>query len=404
MTLSSIVGYLNHLDTLGVESAVGVNAELAKISYVIQNSQVQFSQLTDELIATKNQVGVALQQYDHVLQKIRNSVQELIKQHESAYFDNSTNLYQDMQDETPKYILQRIQHIDSVKKLQLRGRLQTYTDWKHPGLIIRPAHSPWVEDLVALDPMYFVDTHVDLIAPATSQFPPEYQRRLRCYVIDEFANTPIFEKLPQQQFGFVYGFEYFSFRPLEVIKQYLLEVFGLLKPGGTFFFNFNDCDRQGGVVLTEHNFCCYTPARLIYEYAIEVGYEIGHREIIDAASTWVELKKPGQLASIRGGQALAAIIGKPQSVIRARTMALAAAEVVTENLPEVVDIPIKQLYNSLNLEQLVKLAEMLAVDISNDTTKRMYNIKKVRRTIETYLEQQNFSENQLRNLFKRNTK
>ena len=184
-----------------------MNAELAKISYVIQNSQVQFSQLTDELIATKNQVGVALQQYDHVLQKIRNSVQELIKQHESAYFDNSTNLYQDMQDETPKYILQRIQHIDSVKKLQLRGRLQTYTDWKHPGLIIRPAHSPWVEDLVALDPMYFVDTHVDLIAPATSQFPPEYQRRLRCYVIDEFANTPIFEKLPQQQFGFVYGFE-----------------------------------------------------------------------------------------------------------------------------------------------------------------------------------------------------
>jgi hypothetical protein len=47
---------------------------------------------------------------------------------------------------------------------------------------------------------------------------------------------------------------------------------------------------------------------------------------------------------------------------------------------------------------------MLGVDISNATTKRMYNIKKVRRTIEAFLEQQNFSEDQLRKLFKRTQK
>jgi hypothetical protein len=223
-------------------------------------------------------------------------------------------------------------------------------------------------------------------------------------VIDEFNNRPIFEKLPQQQFGFVYGFDYFNFRPLEILKHYLLEVFGLLKPGGTFFFNFNDCDRQGGVALTEHNFCCYTPAKLIYEYATKLGYDISHQEIIDGASTWVELKKPGQLTSIRGGQALAGIFRKPGSVLCADDTALAAVKVVIENLPEVVDIPIKQLYNSLNLDQLIILAEILAVDIRNATTKGLYNIKKVRRTVEAYLEQQNFPEDQLRKLFKRTTK
>jgi hypothetical protein len=77
---------------------------------------------------------------------------------------------------------------------------------------------------------------------------------------------------------------------------------------------------------------------------------------------------------------------------------------IKEISPEVVDIPIKQLYNSLDLDQLIKLAEMLGVDISNATTKRMYNIKKVRRTIEAFLEQQNFSEDQLRKLFKRTQK
>ena len=397
MKLSSIVGYLNHLDTLGVESAAQATAELAKISYVIQNSQVQFPKLTDKLLANQDQVKLYLQQYDQTLNNIRQTVQELIQQHESEYFDNSTQLYQAMQHDTPAYILQRTREIDPVKKLQLRSRLQTYTDWKYPGLIIRPAHSPWVEDLVALDPMYFVDTHQDLIDPATVQYPPEYQRRLRCYVIGEFANTPIFEKLPQQQFGFVYGFDYFNFRPLEIIKQYLLEVFGLLRNGGTFFFNFNDCDRQGGVRLTEHHFSCYTPARLIYQYATEVGYEIGHQEIIDAASTWVELKKPGQLTSIRGGQGVAAIFRKPVPIIK-------PAPIIKEIPPEAVDIPIKQLYNSLDLDQLISLAGILAVDIANDTTKGLYNIKKVRRTVEAFLQQQNLSEDQLRTLFKRTQK
>jgi hypothetical protein len=88
MTLSSIVGYLNHLDTLGVKSDVGVNAELASISYVIQNSQIQFPQLTDELLSIENQVKLHLQQYDQTLQNIRQHVLELIKQHEHEYLDN----------------------------------------------------------------------------------------------------------------------------------------------------------------------------------------------------------------------------------------------------------------------------------------------------------------------------
>jgi hypothetical protein len=392
MILSDIVGYLNHLNTLGVQSSAGVNAELAGISYVIQNSQIQLPNLTDQLLATQDQVTLCLQQYDQTLHDIRQGVQDLIKQNESVYFDISTKIYQYMQNQSVRYILQRVRPIDPAKKLQLRSRLQTYTDWKYPGLVIRPAHSPWVEDLVALDPMYFADTNRNLIAPVTLQFPPEYQRRLRCYVIDEFSKRPIFEALPQQQFGFVYSFDYFNFRPLEVIKKYLVEVFELLRSGGTFFFSFNDCDRQHGVVWVEKHFCCYTPARLIYEHAVEVGYEIVRKEIIDSASTWVELKKPGKLTSIRGGQCLAGIFRKSEPVT------------IKEIPPEVVDIPVKQQYNSLDLDQLIKLAEILGVDISNDTTKRMYNIKKVRRTIVAFLEQQNFSEDQLRTLFKRTQK
>jgi hypothetical protein len=66
---------------------------------------------------------------------------------------------------------------------------------------------------------------------------------------------------------------------------------------------------------------------------------------------------------------------------------------------EVIDIPIQQLYNELDLEMLIELSEILNVDISADKTKREFNIKKVRRTISAYLELANYPEDYLRQLF-----
>ena len=394
MKLSGIVGYLNHLDSLSVESAVTLG-DLTNISHVVQTSQVQIPGLTDELIAAQSLVELSLQQYHQKLNNIRQAVQKLIEQHEPEYFAASEDLYQSMQTDTPDYIRNRILPIDTDKKLMLLNRLQVHSNWKYPGLMIRPAHSLWLENLVALDPMYFADTHWELLAPVIEQYPPEYQRRIRQHMIKEYTDQPIFENLPQQQFGFVYAFGYFNFKPLKIIRQYLREVFGLLRTGGTFLFSFNNCDHQNAVGLTEHHFCCYTPGRLVYEYALDLGYEIVHEGSVDSANTWVELKKPGIMTTIRGGQALAAILRKP-------TLAK-PVPIKIQNQPEVVDIPIKQLYNSLDLDKLCDLAKILAIDISEATTKGMYNIKKVRRTIEAVLEQTQFSEDQLRKLFKRIT-
>jgi len=386
MKLSSIVGYLNHLDSLGVESAVTLG-DLTNISHVVQTSQVQIPGLTDELIAAQSLVELSLQQYHQKLNNIRQAVQKLIEQHEPEYFAASEDLYQSMQTDTPDYIRNRILPIDTDKKLMLLNRLQVHSNWKYPGLMIRPAHGLWLENLVALDPMYFADTHWELLAPVIDQYTPEYQRRIRRHVIEEYTDQPVFKNLPQQQFGFVYAFGYFNFKPLTIIRQYLREVFGLLRTGGTFLFSFNNCDHQHAVGLTEHHFCCYTPGRLVYEYALELGYEIVHEGSVDGANTWVELKKPGIMTTIRGGQALAAIVNKPIPVTG----------------PEVVDISIKQIYNSLDLDKLLELAKTLTIDISAATSKGMYSIKKVRTTIDNFLDEHNFPEEQLQQLFNKRT-
>jgi SAM-dependent methyltransferase len=400
MKLSDIVAYLNQLDTISVKStASSAVYELEKINHIVQNSKVQIPGAVDMLTSNYNDMKLVLDGYRENLKKLRADVFDLVTQQEPEYFANSQDLYQAMRHDTPEHILQRTASINPDTLLFLRKKLQgSHCDWRYPGMIIRPAHSPWVEDLVALDPLYFVDTHEDLLTPVVSKFTPEYQRRLRRYVIDEYGDAPAFWNLPQRQFGFVYSMGYFNFKPWEIIKQYLSEIFELLREGGTFLFSFNDCDQWRAVGLVEHHFCCYTPGRLIREYAVSLGYEIEFDHDVDSAATWLGLRRPGTITSIRGGQALAMVlrIQKPTPEPE--------PESVIETLPEVIDMSIQARYNRLDLGELIELANMLSVDISNDKNKGMFNIKKVRRTVRQYLEEHNWPEKQLKRLFKRKPK
>lgn len=420
MKLSKIVAYLNHLDTLSVASAAATSVyELEKINQIVANSEIPTPETVAALTANLHDVAQCLTQYETNLKKLRSDISDLITQQEPEYFAMSRDLYLGMQHETPEYILQRTMHMDKDSLLFLRKVLQgSHCDWRYPGMVIRPAHSPWIEDLVALDPLYLVDIHADLIAPVSNKFTPEYQRRIRRYIINDYGDTTVFWNLPQRQFGFVYSVGYFNFRPWEILKQYITEVFELLRDGGSFLFSFNDCDNWRSVGLVENNFCCYTPGRLIRQHALSLGYEIEREHNNNASISWISLRRPGTMTSIRGGQALAMILRNqkvlpdPEPVVEIpdaveqvdRFQEHAAEELVTQALPEVVDISIQDRYNSLDLGELIDLARMLCVDISNDKTKGMFNIKKVRRTVRQYLEEHNWPEKQLKRLFKRKSK
>jgi SAM-dependent methyltransferase len=359
---------------------------------IAQDSQVQVPDTVAILDESKSRVEKFLRQFDQNLQQLRDRVQELIVQQESEYLANSTDLYQNgMKSDTPEHVLSRRLFIEPLTWVFLQSRLQLYTDWHYPGMVIRPAHSPGVEDLVALDPMYFVDTHTDLLQPMRSQFTEEYQRRLRYYVVKEYSTEPIFWNLPKQQFGFVYSFHYFNFKPLEIVKQYMTEVFGLLRPGGSFVFSYNNCDQQGAVSLVEHHFCCYTPGRLVREHAHILGYEITYEHNNNGGTSWIELKKPGVLESIRGGQALAGIFRKEYIDAEPTTIIDAAP-------PESVDRSTKDIYNELELTVLVEIAAILPVDLKDATTKGQLNIKKVRRAISAKIEAMGLSDEKLRRL------
>jgi SAM-dependent methyltransferase len=141
-----------------------------------------------------------------------------------------------------------------------------------------------------------------------SPFTQEYQRRLRPYVINDWKDTEIFTALPSNQFGLVFAYNYFNWKPIEMIEKFLTEIYQKLRPGGALVFTYNECDNWYGVGAVENAWMCYTPGSRIQTIARNLGYKIIEQCTGAGDIAWFEMHKPGEVRSLRGGQVLAKVI------------------------------------------------------------------------------------------------
>jgi hypothetical protein len=314
MKLSSVVHYKNHLnDVTPAESAVIAHDKLAPVLHSVKSEDVQFDHLTETLEQNYKSVLEEIDNFDQTVDLVKQELDKLIKQIEPAYYAESLRLFtQEMIYDTAQYVLTRRFSLTAESENHIRARIQRYGNWHYSGMIIHPGREEWITHLVGCDPLYLVAPSYELLEPAVLRFNDQYQRRLRTYTITESLDTLMLEYLPNSQIGFCLVYNFFNYRPREIINQYLAEIYQKLKPGGTVAFTFNDCDQSAGVKLAERNFMCYTPGREIASIVEKLGYEIVYTFRADSANTWMEIKKSGTLSSIRGGQSLAKVLYKDE--------------------------------------------------------------------------------------------
>jgi SAM-dependent methyltransferase len=312
MKLSDLINYqmeLNNMSAVSIRQQADIDLE--KITYLVGHQSIQLAEHASALQLKHKEIQQTFDAFEANLIQLKAELKQLIETTEKPWFAESYRLYeQEMIHETTEYILNRRPEITPETEQFYRTRIVRYNDWQHPAMIIRPGREIYINELVALDPLYLVDESHDLLLPALSQFNEHYQQRLRTYAINERSGEDILGKLPNGQFGLVFAYNFFNFRPFEVIKTYLTEIYQKLRPGGMLVMTFNDCDRAKGVMLVEQHFCCYTPGYLVRELAQSLGYRIAFSWTDQGPSTWLELQKPGNFVSLRGGQALAKIIPK----------------------------------------------------------------------------------------------
>lgn len=310
MKLSELVDYKNLIDTFSLDDIhFEARHRLDGVIHQIVTHSLQFNRYSEQIILEGHEVDNIFVKIKSTTQQIHDHLTAKIAELEPAYYRESQRLWEEeMCYETDDYILNRRLHMDSVSADLLQGRIARYADWRVPGLIFRPGLETFVEQLVPLDPLYLVDQNLELLQPAVSKFTPEYQRRLRLYTVNERGARPFLLELPHRQFGYIFAYNYFNFKPMDVIKSYLQEFWDILRPGGVAFMTINDCDYAHGVGLAEGSFMTYTPGSHIVEFAENLGFEINDRHRGEGNVAWIEIQKPGDITSLRGGQTLAKIV------------------------------------------------------------------------------------------------
>ncbi len=232
--------------------------------------------------------------------------QQILRESQKFYTDNYS-LEIRVESEAVDIIRKiRVMTLSDSLKQTIVNRLQFHTSWKYPALEIGCRDGEWTKYMVAADPLYLTDHYRDFLESTTKDFTPEYQRRVRPYLVKDTN----FSALPQAQMGFVFCWNFLNYRSLDTIKEYLKSVRDLLRPGGVFMFSYNNGDRHEQAGYAEGHWMSYMPKSMLIPMCESLGYEILHSEDIrnqGTAVSWLEIRKPGTLETVKAHQVLGEI-------------------------------------------------------------------------------------------------
>lgn len=219
--------------------------------------------------------------------------------------------------------------LDNTISQMVLDRMQKYVGSSYPGLRLgcRYVGQNEVDEnrqldnslsilfsnqLVALDPLYFCDVNESLISQATDHFNEAYKNRIRKYTV---VNHDL-SILPTNQFGFIFCWWVFNFKTIDSIKDYLKNVYDLLRPGGTFMFSYNNSDIFESARLVDMQVMSHVPYRHLVKLCDEIGFlidsnlDVKNSDPLVEFVSWLEIKKPGTLKTVKLKQVLGKIESK----------------------------------------------------------------------------------------------
>jgi len=308
-TLRELVKFRNDLaasvEHLQLDSAVNEKiAELTKVKKL--NPNIDYNDQIDSYMQEFSQLIDANQQ---TINKIKDTIAAVtldIDQLAKSLFDTD-----DQKNNFTSDRVTQLLELDEERTDYIVSRIGSYSDWLYPSLIIYPREKKWLmSTIVASDPLYLVQHSSIELNNLIDDFSEIYKNRLRCY------DTNNFSKLPQEQFRFVLLWDFLNYISVDQFEFYLREMFKLIRPGGSCMFSYNNCDLIGSANLAELDCSSYANSKIVESLAKHIGFEITRFEDLatgDALTThvsWVELRKPGTLTTVKAHQAMAKIIEK----------------------------------------------------------------------------------------------
>jgi SAM-dependent methyltransferase len=250
-------------------------------------------------IATNHRdINLLYQRDCEELAQLLSIIQDKINQLSTQFFVENYQLELRYLDPDSIRKTRTIKHDKEFEQILIQ-RINLYSNWQYPALEIGCRDGAWTKFLVASDPLYIADVFDDFLSSAVAQFPPLYQGRVRKYPIQDFYKI---KNLPKNQFGLIFSYNFFNYLSIDSIKQLLLQAMEWLRPGGSIIFTYNNADLPAAAAYAENYFMTYVPESVLVPMAESVGFETVYLYNCEPAFSIIELKKSGELQSIKVGQ------------------------------------------------------------------------------------------------------
>jgi len=290
-----------------VDELLKLRDRIASIKFQVSSMDFEHAVYVENLVKYYDElIGKAIQPLEETheyLQKVNDQIGELTHK----LFANNYELEERYGDVDHIRNNRRIILSEDVEDV-VKQRILLHTSWRYPALEIGCRDGEWTQFLVAADPLYIMDRHQEFIDSTAHKFTPEYRRRLRQYHLVDHDLS----KLPQGQMAFVFSWGYFNYVSIDTMKQYLKQIYTVLRPGGTFMFSFNDGDTPTGAGMAENFSQSYMPKSMLLPLCESLGFDIASTFDYETNISWLEIKRPGELHTVKAHQALGEI--KPINV------------------------------------------------------------------------------------------
>lgn len=318
MQLKNLVKYnqlIKDLDDEGLKKHI--NSKLSALLSDINLHEFDRNNLKEKMQGNHLEVLKNLEDLSYNLNKFRIELQNTIETLEEPYYQKSKIIYKEHQMMDPEDRRSRLRENDIINNDKSRQLLfdtiNTYISNQYATLQISPGYGDVTKHILAGTPLYIADDDFIMLEQFQGEFFNEVmRRRTNYYVVNDKDEDPL-NALPKSQIGFCVIVDYFNFKTVDIIEKYLKSLYNIMRAGGVVIFTFNNCDYPKGIDKVDEMYYCYTTESEMQTMCKELGFEIiklvarDYDELNNGIS-WLEIKKPGELSTIRAGQGLAQIM------------------------------------------------------------------------------------------------
>lgn len=141
---------------------------------------------------------------------------------------------------------------------------------------------------------YFVDILPESEGKIKKKFHPSHFKYIKFYLTNKMSCTDV----PSNSVSFVFSWDTFVFFTQEHIKEYLIDLYRVLLPGGYIFIQYTNCEYDFDLQESKRGYWNYNTKSAMSKIIIETGYNIIEIDQFKPGANYAIFQKPGNINNV----------------------------------------------------------------------------------------------------------